>query len=312
MNIGNIYVISPVGIGDKRWQKIEPELKSLFPDTNLERINVGKNHLDFSDSRHAGHIDDDRNLWTRFRLRLGARQNIIVFAQYDYFFRVCDAPSIKSRRLFPGELACSLAHLLAWQKIEALNTPDTTCLVIEDDAMLNAASYHDQDNTSRPDSLQTAPEDTLKCMEYPPACDLLHLDSERLYNHTPVGENLLRLLPCDRATPVHEKMNWTTLAYVTNPSGARKLLAARILSPCHPIDLTLLNRAYTPPLNLYATRQSVFIQPDKNHISLVHNPAGRRLVENIGAAMPYLLILWQRLLPGRLRKRIKRYLYHRE
>ena len=292
VRIGNIYVISPIGLGNKRWSRIHPKLLARCPGVPIERVSINKNHLDFSGSRHLMH--EDRSLWTRLLIRMGWVKNVIPFSQYDPYFHERSKLRIKGRLLYSGEIACSLAHLLAWQKISLMDAPGEAALVIEDDAVLT-------------DALQDL-------IDLPEPCDLLHLAPELIHNYTAAGKGFLRLLPWEHTEMVYEKMNWITLGYVLSPEGARNLLNADILSSRHPIDATLLNQAFTPPLHIFATQRPWLkhpgLGPHAKSDSLIYSPLGRRIVENVTSMLPNLLALWH-MFPRRLRMLVKQYLYHR-
>lgn len=202
--ISRVIVISPQGLGDERYARIAKHLAQYAPELPpISRIDaINKNYFDYRNSRYKNWITDNRDLFTRLKLRFNLEPNKQDFgALYDRHFTGGAKPK---RRLpiYPGAHACSLAHIAAWQSIR---DTDDLCLILEDDAVLlsgiDSASF-----------------------SWPKGAHVLHLI--RSFVRLPPFDSDFKQLP--RRNPCYVNC---TAAYVISPEGAKLLLNKSLPMP---------------------------------------------------------------------------------
>ena len=292
--LDKVFVISPEGLGDSRWDKISRHLADYRPSLpKPQRISVNKYLLNFAESRIHQYIRDDRSLWqktiTRLKIWRGQAQQD-DFSQYDDLFEFMDKPTAT---IFPGEVACTLAHAKIWQEISSAND---VCLVLEDDAELT------------PDWLTNQ-------IDWPEGCDFLHLWPSLLYNLTPVDDQFSRLCgispeQVDEST-LH---NWVTTGYFITPQLARTLLGYKPMANIQ-VDEWLLN---------FMPQYAEFLTYNQQRIinlgiergggnSLVREPTGHQIFEFLSRFSFYAKCawVWKKIMPAQLQRMVRKYRYER-
>ena len=220
-----LFVISPKGLADQRWERISKRLAEYAPALPpLERISVNKNLFNFADVRLREHLFDDRKWSVRRGMRFKPPPEAENFErEYGHYFSGTD-PCMN--KIFPGELACSVAHIKAW---EAIGDGDDLCLVLEDDTDL-------------------LPGLDPSAVEWPSGAGVLHLYPS-MVNHCGPGDGRFKPMLTEKDLP--DPSNWptdlhnmVTSGYIISREGARALLNNLLpMKFNEPIDLAMFDRS---------------------------------------------------------------------
>lgn len=266
--LSRVFVVCPEGLADKRWKRISKELAEYQPALPpIERISVNKNHLDFKGASRSKHMRDDRNILALLKLRLNLVPKKLHFESlYARHFREHDQ---NMNRIYPGELACSIAHINIWH---AIDDQDDLCLVLEDDASLLPGM-----NPSE--------------IIWPKDAHLLHLLPESVAATYGGNEQFKPIL-------VGNYGNWKTIGYLISAEGAKFIREKLLPFPIDlPVDCALFERR-TPGFRPFVTCENAILEIT-SYKSMVRHAYGERTFNIIkrSFAFPFLSFFWRLLMP---------------
>ena len=281
-----LFVISPKGLADQRWESASKRLAEYAPALPpLERISVNKNLLDFADVRLREHLFDDRKWSVRHGMRFKPPPEAENFErEYGRYF---SGVNPRLSKTFPGELACTVAHIKAW---EAIGDGDDLCLVLEDD-------------------IDLLPGLNPSAVEWPCGAGLLHLYPSAISLCGP-GDGRFKPVLTEKDLPdtsnwppkVHNKL---TSGYIVSREGARALLNNLLpIKFNEQIDIAMFNRS-VKGLQTYTCLPAQIDRPPSVSLVRMDNLLRKLIVLLQRSVMrPIFSFLWHSICPKRLRLRL--------